>query len=316
MAENKPQLIESDQIKSAIIGPNRGIIDSALQNNGWQDTKAWISGIINALEKAPELKECTISSWRAAILNASQVGFVPNTNEQFCFLIPRQVKGTKVVSFEMGYQGIQQLMLEMPDIENVEAEIVHEKDEFDYELGSNKYIKHRPHRGRDRGKRTACYCIVTYTNGKQHFEVLERDEIEELKQNKISGANSKYSPWYEDENNKFPNDPFGWMWRKTAIKQASKMVKKTNRLTEAIQADDKAETGTVMEVDETGDVKESNPEQAQEKVESKANKASDHAKNVVSSKNEQIQQEHQVETSEGKDQPKQSGDSQKTIYDQ
>ena len=103
------------------------------------------------------------------------------------------------------------------NIELLDTQLIHKNDEFEYSVSPDIKIKHLPNI-LDQGERIGVYarCII---DGREYIEVLPQKKVYEIRD-----LSSKSKFWEEK------NDPNGWMWRKTAIKQMAKKVPASNLL--------------------------------------------------------------------------------------
>ena len=99
---------------------------------------------LSALNTTPKLKECTQISFLAALMNAAQLGLEPNTPLGQAYLIPFSNKGTMECQFQIGYKGLIDLSYRNPQMQIISAQVVYENDDFEYELGLNPKLVHRP----------------------------------------------------------------------------------------------------------------------------------------------------------------------------
>lgn len=152
--------------------------------------------VFSAWNSNPKLKLCTPISFLAAAMTSAQLGLEPNTPLGQAYIIPYGTKAT----FQIGYKGLLTLLYRSGEILMVDAQVVYEKDEFDYEYGSNARLYHKPHHGADRGKIIAYYAIVKYLNGGETFRVMYPDQVEEVRTKFSKSANSSDSPWRTDYN--------------------------------------------------------------------------------------------------------------------
>lgn len=232
----------------------QNIID-LLQDRG-VSPKEFMVITVNAIKKNPKLLDCDRATLFGAILTAAELGLPPNTPAQLSYIIPykRKYKDGGIwrevmeAQFQIGYQGHLEIMYRNPNVQDVETDVVYEKDVFEVVKGEDKKIIHIPHAGSDRGKRIATYAIV-YLKGaaKPKFVVLRDYEIEKFKKISQSAAYDS-SPWKDED-----KDPMGWMWRKTAIKQIAKEIPKTKTMDRALQVDNAMETGGKLVVTEEGE---------------------------------------------------------------
>lgn len=175
---------------------------------------------ITAVRKDRKLAFCSAASFSAALLTATALGLEPGTDQ--AYLIPYGNECTLVV----GYQGITKLFYQHPLAADLAAEFVCANDEFDYQKGTDPYLRHKPARG-DRGEVIAYYAVARLTTGATKFEVLTPEECKELR-GKV-GPDPRFKG----------GDPQHWMERKTALKQLAKLLPKSPAFDRALRADER-----------------------------------------------------------------------------
>lgn len=169
-----------------------------------------------AVTMNPDLGICTPASFIGAMLQAAALGLEPNTPLGQAYLIPynrkdkRTGQGFKEAQFQIGYRGMIELAHRSGEFKSIEAHIVYENDEFEYELGLDPKLKHKPAM-RDKGEMQWVYAIYKLQSGGYGFEVMSKEDIERHREKYSKAAN--FSPW--DTN-------FEAMAKKTVIKQALK----------------------------------------------------------------------------------------------
>ena len=172
-----------------------------------------------AVTMNPKLGKCTPSSFIGAMLQAAALGLEPNTPLGQAYLIPykRNFKDdagkwhqVDEVQFQIGYRGLIELAHRSGEFKSIEAHIVYENDEFEYELGLEPKLKHKPAMS-NRGEMVWVYAVYKLQSGGYGFEVMSKEDIE-IHRDKYSQAKS-YSPWKTN---------FESMAKKTVIKQALK----------------------------------------------------------------------------------------------
>lgn len=167
---------------------------------------------LSALNTTPKLAECTQMSFLAALMNAAQLGLEPNTPLGQAYLIPYNNKGKLECQFQIGYKGMIDLAYRSDSVQTVQAEAVYEKDFFDYELGLNTKIVHKPVL-KDRGDVIAFYAIFKLNNGGYGFSVMSKEDVDQYASQYSKSFGSSLGPW---KNN------YESMAKKTVIKQALK----------------------------------------------------------------------------------------------
>lgn len=81
-------------------------------------------------------------------------------------------------------------------VKDFSAHTVHENDQFEYELGDNEFIKHKPALG-ERGAAIAFYVIVKLINGGVRRRVLSKHDVDQYRKRSKSPNNG---PWVTDYN--------------------------------------------------------------------------------------------------------------------
>lgn len=167
---------------------------------------------LSALNTTPKLRECTPMSFLAALMNAAQLGLEPNTPLGQAYLIPYNNKGVMECQFQIGYKGLIDLSYRNPQMQIISAQAVYENDEFEYELGLNPKLEHRPTLG-DRGEVRLFYGLFKLVNGGYGFEVMSKTAMDAYAKEYSKVFDSSFSPWKSN---------YIGMAKKTVIKQALK----------------------------------------------------------------------------------------------
>jgi recombinational DNA repair protein RecT len=130
---------------------------------------------------------------------------------------------------QIGYQGMIELA-ERDGRVTVTANVVYEKDLFEWEEGTTEYIKHKPFFGKESpGEVVASYAVARYKDHRVKFRVCPLHEIEKARAASKSGNNG---PW---------KTHFSEMARKTAIKRLFKILPKSPEIARAIEIEERAE---------------------------------------------------------------------------
>jgi recombination protein RecT len=104
---------------------------------------------------------------------------------------------------------------------------VYEKDAFEFELGDDPFIRHKPHLGDDRGKLIAVYSVATLKSGEKSRDVMSVSEVEKIR----ALSKGKNTPW---------NNPtfYPEMAKKTVARRHSKVLPMSSDLDDLIRRDD------------------------------------------------------------------------------
>ena len=218
--------------------------------------------VLSAISSNPKLAECTPKSFLAAMMNAAQLGLEPNTPMGQAYLIPYKNKGVMEIQFQIGYKGLIDLAYRS-DVTIIQAHEVCENDEFEYELGLDPVLKHKPALT-DRGDVILYYATFKTKNGGYGFEVMSVDDIKKHASKYSQSFNSSYSPWTSN---------FDEMAKKTVIKKCLKYAPLKSEFAKQISTDETIKTNIsedmyaepdetdYIDMDEDGNIVENNTEE-------------------------------------------------------
>lgn len=187
----------------------------------------FMSSVVYSMQTVPKLMECSRDSVISAFMTCAEYELYPSSASGEAYVLP--YKGE--AQFQLGYQGVITLLYRA-GMKNITAEIVYEKDDFEYQAGLTPKLIHRPNVFQKRGEAIGVYAVATLPSGETQFKVLGKDDIMKFKEFSKSKG-SEYSPWNPK------NDPELSMWKKTAIKQLAKFLPKNSAVYEAFEKDNK-----------------------------------------------------------------------------
>lgn len=128
---------------------------------------------MTAVTQNEKLAECTPQSFIGAMLTSAQLGLEPNTPLGQAYLIPYG----KQCQFQIGYKGLIDLAHRSGEVQCIDAHCVYENDEFDFELGLEPKLKHKPAKT-NRGELVWVYATYRLKNGGYAFEVMSKEDVE------------------------------------------------------------------------------------------------------------------------------------------
>lgn len=195
---------------------------------------------LSAINNTPKLAECSPMSFIAALMNAAQLGLEPNTVLGQAYLIPYKNKGILECQFQIGYKGMIDLAYRSGQVQMIQAQAVYENDTFEYELGLNPKLVHRP-AAWDRGQNTYFYAVFHTINGGYNFSVMSRSEMELFASSYSKAYTSEYSPW---------KTSFEEMGKKTVLKQALKYAPLKVDFQRAVMMDETVKTELSVDMSE------------------------------------------------------------------
>jgi recombination protein RecT len=167
---------------------------------------------MTAITKTPKLAECSPQSFIGSLLTAAQLGLEPNTPLGQAYLIPFYNSRKRIYEcqFQVGYKGMIDLCNRSGEIKNIEAHIVYENDEFEFEYGLDSKLKHKPCMS-DKGAPVWVYALYRLNNGGYGFEVMSVDDCMAHGEKYSEAFNN--SPWQTN-----PEE----MMKKTVLKKVLK----------------------------------------------------------------------------------------------
>ena len=130
--------------------------------------------------------------------------------------------------FQIGYKGLIDMVYRNKDIQTIQAQCVYENDIFEYELGLEPKLVHRPAL-KDRGELILVYALWKSGNGGYGFEVMNKEDIDTHARKFSQSFGSNYSPWktnYEE------------MAKKTVIKKCLKYAPLRSDFAKAVSNDE------------------------------------------------------------------------------
>ena len=188
--------------------------------------------VMTALSTNPQLQQCTPESFLGAVMQAAQLGVEPNTPLGQAYLIPYRNKGRLECQFQLGYKGMLDLAYRSGEVSIIDAQAVHENDEFTYEYGLDPKLKFKPSLT-NRGPVVAYYAMFRTKDGGFNFAVMSREDVEQFAKQYSKAAGSGYSPWSTN---------FDSMAKKTVLKQVLKYAPLKSDFVRSVAADETIKT--------------------------------------------------------------------------
>lgn len=266
-------IIQKQQAAAAVKAKNPTIQDM-IRKMGGEIEKALPSVItperftritLSALSTNPQLQQCTPKSFLGAMMTSAQLGMEVNTPLGQAYLIPRRNNktGEWECQFQLGYKGLIDMAHRSSEIRDIQAHVVCKGDVFEYELGLEPKLVHKP-ASTDRGETTHFYAVYHTKNGGYGFEVMSVEDVRKHAQ-KYSDSMKRggFSPW---------QTAFEEMAKKTVLKRVLKYAPMSTEYVRAALQDETIKTklsddmfdvpdetieAEFMDVDpETGEIKE------------------------------------------------------------
>ncbi len=201
--------------------------------------------VMTECRKTPALLKCNQESFLGAILQCAQLGLEPGGALGHCYLLPfgngKDQDGRSNAQLIIGYRGMIDLARRSGQIVSIAAYVVREEDEFDYQLGLQPNIVHKPAHKAMPGAVTFVYAVANLKGGGVQFEVMSRAEIEAVRSQSKAG---KSGPWVShwDE-----------MAKKTCIRRLFKYLPVSIEIARAIDVDERTDRGEIVTEEEVLD---------------------------------------------------------------
>lgn len=175
--------------------------------------------VMTAVQMNPDLVNADRRTLYAAASRAAQQGLLPDGREGAIVTFGGKAQWMSMVA------GLMKLVRNSGEISTWSVQAVYANDHFDYELGDNERIVHRPAM-KDRGDFVGAYSIVTMKDGEKSREFMGVDEINAIRQRSRSGGSG---PWKTD---------YAEMAKKTVIRRHSKRLPMSTDLDPSLLGDD------------------------------------------------------------------------------
>lgn len=192
------------------------------------------------ITKKPEIFSCTKASVIGAIMTSASLGLYIDDDLGECFIDRVYNDLTKKYEAQIiiGYQGSCVLGMRSGFVEYMQPRYVCEGDFFEYEYGLNDVLRHQP-TAQDRGndKITHFYIVVKLTAGSKIFNVMTRQEVEEVRDR---SSFYKNAPKKEDT---IWHIYFNKMGNKTVLRSLTKYIPLSPEMQLAVKLDEQLEYG-------------------------------------------------------------------------
>lgn len=186
---------------------------------------------MTALQNNTKLLRCDRQSLFNALMRCAQDGLLPDGREAAIVPYGTDDEGRSsadTAQYLPMIAGIRKKVRNSGALMDWNCQVVQEGDEFEYQLGDNPFIHHKPARtgGRTR-KVIAAYSIATYPDGTVSREVMNADQIADIQRK----SKAKKGPWA---------DPVFYpeMARKTVARLHSKQLPMSTDLDRVMHRDD------------------------------------------------------------------------------
>lgn len=186
----------------------------------------FIRTAITAVQMQPQLLEADRRSLLGACMKAAQDGLFVDGRE--AALVIYRSKNGPIAQYMPMVGGILKKIRNSGELASIGAHVVYENDQFDYELGDEERIVHKPHLGNDRGKPIAAYAIAKTKDGAIYREVMSLAEINKVRNASRAKDAGPWVDWWDE------------MARKTVIRRIAKRLPSSADLEMTLENDNEA----------------------------------------------------------------------------
>lgn len=184
----------------------------------------FIRTIVTAVQMEPKLLEADRRTLISACMKAAQDGLLLDGREAGLSVYNDRQNGGKTVAYLPMVGGILKKIRQSGEISSIRAHVVYEGDEFDFELGDNERIQHKPNLAQQ-GKPLAAYAIAKFKDGDIQREVMSVAQIQKIA---LKATGIGKACWASE---------WGEMAKKTVIRRLAKRLPSSNDLDQVLQSD-------------------------------------------------------------------------------
>lgn len=196
-----------------------------------EKAKRFMTSAIEYVRRVPKLLECDRTSLMMSLVQLAQFNFLPSNVAGEAYIIPYGPEA----KFQLGYQGLVSLFYRA-GIKKITGEIIRENDTYSYKNGVLEHDIDMTKTHSQRGKPIGAYVAIVLPSGETAYKYMNADDILAHGKKFSKAFNKADSPWKPE------NDPELWMWKKTVLVQAGKLVPKNAEIQQAIAKDYEAST--------------------------------------------------------------------------
>jgi recombination protein RecT len=200
-----------------------------------------------------KIQKCDPPSFAGVVMESAQLHLSLDPNLGQAYIVPRydRKKRASFASLLVGYPGLVKLARDSGQVVDFTAMLVRDGDDFDFALGTAKFLRHSWKLDAARGKVVGGYLFVKLTSGEQHLFLMTAAQLVEARDRVLAengirvevdedgvehgfkkGEHGDYevdSPWISDP------EP---MWVKTLIRRGSKTIPLGDGYTRAVALDE------------------------------------------------------------------------------
>src|SRR5690554_6159084 len=233
MAKISNAVAQRQNTLTALIERQKPEIARALPKHMDPDRLARIATTV--MRQTPQLGQADPASFLGALMTCAQLGLEPGPLGH-AYLVPfkNHKTGTLEVTFIPGYRGLVELARRSGQVQSVQARIVRDGDEFDYEFGLEPKLRHRPTADADKPV-THAYAVLRLKDGGVDFDVMTVAEVDAIRKRSRAANNG---PWVTD---------YAEMAKKTVLRRLLKTAPMSVEYQQSVANDEQVRTSVAAD---------------------------------------------------------------------
>jgi recombination protein RecT len=174
------------------------------------NVEKFIRTTLTAVQMQPDLLMADRRTLLGACMKAAQDGLLPDGREA-ALVIFNSKEGKKVQYMPM-IGGVLKKIRNSGELASISAQVAYSADFFEYELGDEEKITHKPFMGGDRGQVIAVYAVAKTKDGAVYREVMSVSDVEKVRAASRAGRFGPWVDWWDE------------MAKKTVIRRLAKRL--------------------------------------------------------------------------------------------
>jgi recombination protein RecT len=219
-----------------LVGELTPVLAKTLPSRLRAEADRYGSALLIEMNRSDTISKCTALSLLGVLMQASQLGLELGGPLGYSYITPYWSSKLKAYEAQLavGYKGLIALANRADPTKVLDAHPVFEADEFDFDLGTKPFVKHRPPKRGDRGALVGVYAYYAVIGGDaEKIEYMSAEEIERhrdryAKKDKSGQFSAAWTTGFE-------------MFRKTPLRRLAKRVPLSVELMRAATLDEYAD---------------------------------------------------------------------------
>jgi recombination protein RecT len=166
--------------------------------------------LATAIMENPKLATCERRSVFNAALKCAQDGLLPDGREAVLVIYNDKERGP-IAQYQKMIAGVYKLLRNSGELDGIQSHVVYERDSFDYQLGDDPRITHKPAQGL-RGKPIGVYAIAKLKDGYTDREFMSVEQVERVRAKSKRPNSLGWSEFWDE------------MARKTVVRRLAKRL--------------------------------------------------------------------------------------------